>query len=75
MLLTLPRNSYIAEPPAYLVTTNNSHPNDSRVCGFLMKFYEFGTLYTILPERRCEGTLALEQQIQWAKDITSAFRM
>ena len=37
-----------------------------------MKYYELGTLYTILPERRREGTLALEQQIQWAEDITSA---
>ena len=72
MLLTLPRSAYIAEPPAYLVTTTNSQPNDSRVCGFLMKYYELGTLYTILPQRRREATLALDQQIQWAKDITSA---
>ena len=72
MLLSLPRSAYIAEPPAYLATTNKSHPNDSRACGFLMKYYELDTLYTILPQRRREGTLALDQQIQWAKDITSA---
>lgn len=72
VLLTLPRSVYIAEPPAFLVTTNQSDRHDSRVCGFLMKYYELGTLYTILPQRRREGTLALEQQIQWAKDITSA---
>ena len=72
VLLTLPRSAYIAEPPAFLVTTNKGDPHDSRVCGFLMKYYKLGTLYTILPQRRREGTLALDQQIQWAKDITSA---
>ena len=72
VLLALPRSVHIAEPPAFLVTTNQSDDHDSRVCGFLMKYYELGTLYTILPERSREGTLALEHQIQWAKDITSA---
>ena len=72
VLLTLPRRLYIAERPAYLVTTYRSGSCSSRVCGFLMKYYELGTLYSILPERRREGTLALEQQTQWAKDITSA---
>ena len=73
MLLNLPGSVYIAEPPAFLVTTNKSDPHDSRVCGFLMKYYELGTLYNVLPQRRREGTLVLDQQIQWAKDITSAF--
>ena len=72
VLLTLPRSVYIAERPAFLVTTYGSGNYHSRVCGFLMKYYELGTLYTILPERRREGTLALEQQTQWAKDITLA---
>ena len=72
VLLTLPRSLYIAERPEYLVTTYCRGCFDSRVCGFLMKYYELGTLYTILPERSREGTLALEHQTQWAKDITSA---
>ena len=72
ILLTLPRSVYIAEPPALLVTTNKSDPHDSRVCGFLMKYYELGTLYNVLPQRRREGISALDQQIQWARDITSA---
>ena len=72
VLLSLPRSLYIAERPAFLVTTYRSGSCRSRVCGFLMKYYGLGTLYSILPERRREGTLALEQQTQWAKDITSA---
>ena len=72
VLLTLPRSVYIAERPEFLVTTYHTGSFHSRVCGFLMKYYELGTLYTVLPERSREGTLALEQQTQWAKDITSA---
>ena len=72
VLLTLPRSVCIAERPAFLVTAYPSGHFHSRVCGFLMKYYELGTLYTILPERSREGTLALEQQTRWAKDITSA---
>ena len=44
VLLTLPRSAYIEEPPAYLVTTNQSRSDDSRVCGFLMEYHELGTL-------------------------------
>ncbi|KAK0509218.1 hypothetical protein JMJ35_008589 [Cladonia borealis] len=64
VLLTLPRSVHIAQPPEFLVTTKQSDYHDSRVCGVLIKHYELGTLYNVLPQRRREGTLALEQQTQ-----------
>lgn len=72
VLLTLPRSPFIAEPPTHLVTANSEGHKESRVCGFLMKYYKLGTLQKILPERRCKGALSLNQQIQWAKQLTSA---
>ncbi|KAL9616644.1 MAG: hypothetical protein Q9160_008500 [Pyrenula sp. 1 TL-2023] len=72
VLLTLPKNRFIAEPPAYLVTASSRDGTEHRVCGFLMKFYAAGTLHKVLPERRQNGTLSLRQQITWAKELTSA---
>lgn len=72
VLLTLARNPYVAEPPTYLVTTYRKDHKTPRVCGFLMKYYELGTLCEILPKRRYGGILSLKQQIQWAKELTSA---
>ena len=70
--LTLPRSQYIAGPAAYLVTISNEDGSEARVCGFLTEYYELGTLQRNLPERRQNGSLSLQQQVRWARELTSA---
>lgn len=72
VLFTQPHSQHTVDSPAYLVTTFSSEHNEERVCGFLMKYYNLGTLATTLPMRRRDGTLTLKKQLQWAKDVTSA---
>lgn len=72
VLLTLPPSPTIIEPPLYLVTIFCPEYSEARVCGFLLKYYELGSLENILPERMLEGTLTLRQQLKWAEDLTSA---
>lgn len=72
VLLHQPPSVRVVDPPAYLVTTYCPEQGENRVCGFLLKYYKRGTIAKLLPQRRQEGSLTLRQQLQWAKDVTSA---
>ena len=72
MLLHQPAFVNVVGPPAYILTTYCPEQVENRVCGFLLKFYSLGTIAKLLPQRRREGSLALRQQVQRAKDVTSA---
>ena len=72
VLLHQPPCVNIVDPPAYLVTVHCPEQGDDRVCGFLLKYYSCGTIAKLLPKRRREGSLALKQQVKWAKEVTYA---
>ena len=72
VLLHQPPCVNIVDPPAYLVTVKGLEQGDDCVCGFLLKYYSCGTIAKLLPKRRREGSLALKQQVKWAKEVTYA---
>ena len=75
ILLTLPKHPSVAGPPRYLVTLQGEQVGqEARVCGFLMHYFEAGTLYKTLPEMRLNGTLTTAQQYRWATEITTALQ-
>ncbi|EFX00690.1 hypothetical protein CMQ_7692 [Grosmannia clavigera kw1407] len=63
----------IVESPKFLVTTDvpGAEPQQ-RVCGFLTRYYENGTLADALTSLRDTGRLALKQQLGWARDLVSS---
>ena len=72
VLLHQPPSPHVIAAPAYLVTIKCPEQDEDRVCGFLLKYYSHGTIAKLLPRKRREGALTLKQQVQWAKEITSA---
>ena len=72
VLLHQPPCARIIEAPAHLVTGNCLEQSEDRVCGVLLKYYSHGTMAKLLPRRRREGSLTLRNQVQWAKDVTTA---
>ena len=73
VLLSLPPMRGIVKSPQFLVTAGPLE-NESGVCGFLLPYYELGDLDRGLPQMRLSNELELTQQIQWAKDLTSALQ-
>jgi hypothetical protein len=71
-LLSIPPARTIIRAPQYLVTLACPTQSENRVCGFLLEYYELGSLQDILPRWRLDGTLKLRQQVNWAKEVTSA---
>ncbi len=74
VLLTMPPHPNIVQKPLYLVTSYCPVHDEHRVCGFILKYYKLGALQELLPQRMLDGSLNQHDQINWAKDVTSALR-
>jgi hypothetical protein len=63
-LLSIPKTPTIIQP-SHLVTFPREGAEPA-VCGFLMHYYELGTLEDVLPERQKAGKLSLRQKSAWS---------
>ncbi|KAE9378479.1 hypothetical protein N431DRAFT_541917 [Stipitochalara longipes BDJ] len=73
VLLSLPPHPNIVGPPKALVTiSGDSHDGKGLVCGFLLDYYELGSLEAYLPQYRDSDSLSRQDQIRWSLELTSA---
>jgi hypothetical protein len=72
VLLTMAPHPNIVSSPTYIVTKKCLFGSKLGVCGFLIPFYESGSLREIIPKQSLLGTLSLEKKIDWGLQITSA---
>lgn len=70
-LLTLPPHPNIIRP-SYLATKKCGFGGKTGVVGMLEEYHRAGTLRDILPKRAIQGTLRMEDQLRWARELTSA---
>ena len=72
LLMTLPPHPNILASPAYIVTKKCSFGGKLGVCGFLIPFYESGSLGEIIPKQAVRRTLTVERKFGWAIQATQA---
>jgi serine/threonine protein kinase len=48
--------------------------SEARVRGFLLTYYEKGTMPEVLPQLRLQGELKLQDQLCWSKQLTAALK-
>ncbi|KAH9210709.1 hypothetical protein DL95DRAFT_241189, partial [Leptodontidium sp. 2 PMI_412] len=70
-LLTMPPHVNIIPPPLYIVTKKAAFGGKQGVCSFILEYYSHGTLRDILISRTLIGTLELNDQQSWARQIVS----
>jgi len=71
MLLTLKPHRHVCERPLYIVTTEGQPGTDPIVVGFVLKYYDGGSLEAVLPSRLEEVRPTLEEKLKWSKQLTS----
>lgn len=72
LLLTIPPHPNIIPPPLYVVTKKCAFGGKLGVCGIISDYHSHGTLHDTLISRTLAGTMRLEEQLSWAKQIVSA---
>ena len=73
VLLSLPPHPNIVGPPKVLVTiSEDAHDGRGLVCGFLLDYYELGSLEAYLPRCRDSHSLSRRDQLRWSLELTSA---
>ncbi|KAL2884850.1 Protein kinase domain protein [Ceratocystis lukuohia] len=74
ILLTLSKHPHpnIISRPVKLVTKRSPFGGTQGVVGFLIEYHSAGSIRDVLPKRRIDKTLKLEDQIRWAQQLTSA---
>lgn len=71
-LLQMEPHPNVISGPDYLVTKRCLFGGKTAVVGFLLPFHEPGSVRDTLPLLRIHGRLSLEQQVEWAIQLTSA---
>jgi hypothetical protein len=72
VLLTMPPHPNVITRPLYVVTKESRFGGKRGVCGFILRHHPQGTIRDIIPSRAMNGTLTLNDQFKWARQITSA---
>ncbi|KAH8757016.1 hypothetical protein F5882DRAFT_43711 [Hyaloscypha sp. PMI_1271] len=73
VLLSLPPHPNIVGPPKALVTiSSDSHSEKCLICGFLLEYYELGSLEAYLPQIRDSHSLRAQDQLRWSLELASA---
>lgn len=73
VLLSLPPHPNIVGPPKALVTiSSDSHSEKYLICGFLLDYYELGSLESYLPQIRDSHSLNAQDQLRWSLELASA---
>jgi serine/threonine protein kinase len=75
VLLSLPPHPNIVGPPKALVTiTGDFYSGKNLVCGFLLEYYELGSLEAYLPQNRESHSVGRQTQLRWSLELTSALK-
>jgi hypothetical protein len=73
VLLSLPPHPNVIGPPIGLVTmSNNTHKWGDPVCGFLLEYYELGSMEAFLPRSVHNRTLCPQDRVRWSLQLVSA---
>ncbi|CZR53495.1 uncharacterized protein PAC_03374 [Phialocephala subalpina] len=73
VLLSLPPHPNLVGPPKALVTiSGDSQKGKDLVCGFLLDYYELGSMETYLPQNRDSHSLSRQDQLRWSMELASA---
>jgi hypothetical protein len=70
VLLSLPPHPNMIGPPKGLVTI--AHRDGHRVCGFLLEYYQLGSMDAFLPQSLNNRSLRLQHQVEWSFQLASA---
>ncbi|KAK4144724.1 uncharacterized protein C8A04DRAFT_27446 [Dichotomopilus funicola] len=71
-LLRMKPHPNVISRPGYLITKRCLFGGKTAVIGFLLPFHEHGSVRDLLPLMRIHGQLKQEQQLRWARQLTSA---
>lgn len=71
-LLTCPPHPHIMPRPLAVVLKKSAFGGRSGVVGFLLQYFEGGSLRDILPARQRSGTLSDTVKLRWCRQVASA---
>ncbi|KAL3463861.1 kinase-like domain-containing protein [Aspergillus heterothallicus] len=71
-LLTCPPHPHVMPRPLAIVTKKSAFGGKHGVIGFLLQYFEAGSLRDILPARQRAGTLPNSLKLRWGRQVTSA---
>jgi len=69
VLLNMPPHQYIEEKPQFLVTLGGESAAKDNVCGFLLKYYEHGSIEDRLAPWNTTNLLWWETPLRWSQQI------
>lgn len=72
LLLCMQKHHNIMTKPLNVVVSNTFREEKSKVYGFILEYHSGGNLANALSTRSKYGTLYLNDQLRWARQITSA---
>ncbi|KKK19815.1 hypothetical protein ARAM_004518 [Aspergillus rambellii] len=72
LLLTCPQHPHIMSRPLAIVTKKASFGGKDGVVGFLLQYFQAGSIRDILPNRQRSGTLLNSVKLRWCRQIASA---
>ncbi|KAI9367608.1 kinase-like domain-containing protein [Aspergillus egyptiacus] len=71
-LLSCPSHLHVMPRPLAIVTKKSTFGGKEGVVGFLIRYYQAGSLRDILPARQRAGTLSNSVKLQWCRQVASA---
>ncbi|KAL4933685.1 kinase-like domain-containing protein [Aspergillus undulatus] len=71
-LLTCPPHPHIMPRPLAIVTKRSAFGGKHGIVGFLLQYFQGGSLRDILPVRQRAGTLAEPTKLRWCRQVASA---
>ncbi|CAM6005521.1 unnamed protein product [Sphagnum balticum] len=72
-LLQIPPHPYVASRPLFIITDEKCDGgNGPRVCGFLLTYYQSGTLQQAIEFNSHHGQSSLKDQLNWAMQTVEA---
>ncbi|KAK7928361.1 hypothetical protein PG985_005359 [Apiospora marii] len=71
-LLNMTPHQNVVPRPLAIITKKSNFGGKLAVLGFLIPYYEQGSMRDLLPHRRLAGTLRSSQQLTWCKQVAAA---
>ncbi|KAL2836368.1 kinase-like domain-containing protein [Aspergillus pseudoustus] len=72
LLLTCPPHPHVMPHPLAVVTKKSAFGGKHGVVGFLLQYFEAGSLRDVLPARQRAGTLPNSLKLKWGRQVASA---
>jgi serine/threonine protein kinase len=73
VLLSLPPHpSIIGRPKGLVMLSTDAHREGNLVCGFLLEYYDLGSMEAFLPQTLNNDAVRLQDQVEWSLQLASA---